>query len=37
MDSERSIKIASFANRTGAERTRVGKDGISDVVATCRS
>lgn len=36
MDSERGIEIASFANRIGAERTRVGKDGITDVVATCR-
>lgn len=37
MDTEWSIKIASFANRIGAERTRVGKNGISDVVATCDS
>lgn len=37
MNLERGIEIASLANRIGVERTRVGKDGIADVVATCRS
>lgn len=37
MDPERVIEIACFANCDGAERARVGKDGIADVVATCSS